>query len=138
MGGRRPGEGTPGSLASLPCLLRLLTPALCGEVPSTREGERLSLERQAGEKGHASRSLGGWHRSPRVVQLRTGREEMLAGLQTSPWEILWGLKPLSAPSSPQVGHLLTLQGSEPSQPQSSENLAALSVPMFIPQTLTLY
>lgn len=49
---------------------------------------------------------------------------MLSGLQTSPWEILWELKPLSAPSWPQVGHLLTLQGSEPSQPPSSENLAA--------------
>lgn len=36
---------------------------------------------------------------------RTRREERLSGLQTNPWEILWEPKPLSALSSPQVGHL---------------------------------
>ena len=81
------------------------------------------MERQVGKKSHCFPILR-W-----LAQEHQGAAPF--GLQTSPWEILWGLRPLSAPSSPQFDHLLTLQGSEPSQPLSSESLAFFP---FIPST----
>ena len=87
------------------------------------EGKRLSLWKGKWvRRATASPSSDGWHRSTK---------EQRPLLQTGPWEILWGLRPLSAPSSPQFDHLLTLQGSEPSQPLSSESLAFFP---FIPST----
>lgn len=52
----------------------------------------VKAEEQVGKKDPTIRWL--------ARELRTQRAELLFGLQTSPWEVLWALKPLLAPSSP--------------------------------------
>lgn len=123
LGGRGAGRrGTVGQVRAHGGVLGLPTlPAGAPrpQRPAVREAEGLSCWRggskQVGEKDHA----GGWRGSPGTTAAQAREEGAARGLQTGPG----GLR-LSQFCPRPSGHLLTLQGSEPSRPLSSKDLAA--------------